>query len=577
MKGLLNRLKVPSAWLGLVLVVSLLAGCGFNPSLHLNLQETPLDKDAAFAYLEARTKWLNGDQAGALKAYQTALDHDPTSVYLHLETAKLLWSLGKVHAALLQAGMARNLAPDNPKIYELLGNLYYDGKQWKAAVASFEKVLELDPEKVKPYLFLSSLYADQKNYNRAVTILKRLLKRKPNSIMGNFYLGRINLEIGLTYEAEKYLLKVVSLKPTFIPALEALGILYTNQKKYDQAAARYQRILRIDPHNDKAKWDLSQIYIRQRKMGEALRLLKNLRAGQEGTSTMKVDIKIGLIYFDQKKYDEAIRVFSRLLKNYPGNNRIAYYLGTAYGEKGEVEKAVTVFSKIDAKSPLYSRAIIQQSHLLREAHREKEAIQLLRKALKKAPNIPVSYLALSTLLRTENKFAEAKSIIDKALALFPKNGDVYFEAGVVYDRLKDKKTCIKWMKKAIENNPKDASALNYLGYTYAEKGVNLDEAERLITRALKLRPKDGYIMDSMGWVYYQKGNYKKAAEFLERAIITSKKDAVIFEHLGDVYVKLLQFKKALGAYRESLKRTKKKDVIKRLHEKIGRVLKKIKD
>ena len=95
-------------------------------------------------------------------------------------------------------------------------------------------------------------------------------------------------------------------------------------------------------------------------------------------------------------------------------------------------------------------------------------------------------------------------------------------------------------------------ALNYLGYTYAERGTNLDEAEDLIKRALKFRPNDGYILDSLGWVYFKKKKFDEALIELEKAWKLAPNDPVIGEHLGDVYVKKNLWEKALKVYRRIL-------------------------
>jgi tetratricopeptide (TPR) repeat protein len=108
------------------------------------------------------------------------------------------------------------------------------------------------------------------------------------------------------------------------------------------------------------------------------------------------------------------------------------------------------------------------------------------------------------------------------------------------------------MRTVIRLDPKDANALNYLGYTYADLGKNLDEAERLVQEALKHKPEDGYIIDSLGWVYYKKGNYEKALEILEKAVSLVPDDPTILEHLGDAYIKLNDKKKALDIYKKSL-------------------------
>jgi tetratricopeptide (TPR) repeat protein len=100
---------------------------------------------------------------------------------------------------------------------------------------------------------------------------------------------------------------------------------------------------------------------------------------------------------------------------------------------------------------------------------------------------------------------------------------------------------VRYLKKVIEINPKHADALNYLGYSYADKGINLEEAHSLITRALELKPDNGYIMDSLGWVYFKSGKYDEALKHLLRAAELVKDDPAVLEHIGDVY-KLMGFK-----------------------------------
>ena len=104
------------------------------------------------------------------------------------------------------------------------------------------------------------------------------------------------------------------------------------------------------------------------------------------------------------------------------------------------------------------------------------------------------------------------------MRLDPKLNQAQFQLGARYDETKNKEKSIASMKKAIELNPQNAAALNYLGYTWAEMGVQLDDAEALIQRALKIEPNDGFFIDSLGWVYYQKGDYSRAVEQLERAV-----------------------------------------------------------
>ena len=172
-------------------------------------------------------------------------------------------------------------------------------------------------------------------------------------------------------------------------------------------------------------------------------------------------------------------------------------------------------------------------------------------------------------------FGSVIEAMEHVIALDPKNDQAYFQLGALYDETKNKDKSIANMKRAIELNPKNAPALNYLGYTWAEMGVHLDEAESLILRALKIEPNDGFFIDSLGWVYYQKGDYGKAVEQLERAVEITVDDPTIMEHLGDAYEKNSRLDRALERYREALSKAKEADQIKRIQEKIQRLEKKI--
>jgi len=154
------------------------------------------------------------------------------------------------------------------------------------------------------------------------------------------------------------------------------------------------------------------------------------------------------------------------------------------------------------------------------------------------------------------------------VALEPKNDKYHFTLGALYDESKQRPASIEEMRKAIDLNPKNAQALNYLGYTYAESGSHLDEAERLIKRALAIEPEDGFYIDSLGWVYYQKGEYGKAAEQLEKAVNLTGDDPTITEHLGDAYSKLGRSEQAGQQYEDALRRTTDQEQVARLKGKL---------
>ncbi len=162
--------------------------------------------------------------------------------------------------------------------------------------------------------------------------------------------------------------------------------------------------------------------------------------------------------------------------------------------------------------------------------------------------------ALATLKRGLEKIQNAEGI--------------HFQIGALYDKMGAFDKMVAEMKEVLRLNPNHADALNYLGYSYSERNIHLEEALKLIQKAMELKPNMGYITDSLGWVYYKLGDYKRAVTELEKANQLTPDDSMITEHLADSYVKLSRVEKAIEFYEKALKLDPKSDQKERLQKKI---------
>jgi tetratricopeptide (TPR) repeat protein len=259
----------------------------------------------------------------------------------------------------------------------------------------------------------------------------------------------------------------------------------------------------------------------------------------------------------------------------PENDRARYYLGATYVELKADEKALAEFSKIGENSELYLDSRLQMAYLYERTEQLQSAIDSVQSVLRRKNDRKEVFAFLSSLYRKAKDFPKAVEAMERVVVLDPKSDQAYFQLGALHDEAKNKEQSVANMKRAIELNPKNAAALNYLGYTWAEMGVQLDEAEELILQALKIEPNDGFYVDSLGWVYFQKGDYPRAVEQLERAVEITVDDPTIIEHLGDAYEKVGKPDRALLRYRDAVKKSKEDDQIKRIREKMERLEKKI--
>lgn len=157
---------------------------------------------------------------------------------------------------------------------------------------------------------------------------------------------------------------------------------------------------------------------------------------------------------------------------------------------------------------------------------------------------------------------EAIKVYQAIIKQKPDFAEGYFWLGYFYEETGERKKAISMWKKTLTFDIKHADALNSLGYIYAEEGINLDEAEGLVKRALEGDSDNGAYLDSLGWIYFKKEDYKQAEEYLVKAL-KYLKEPVIYEHLGDLYVKLKDIDKALKSYKEGLVLDPEDDSLKR--------------
>jgi tetratricopeptide (TPR) repeat protein len=152
----------------------------------------------------------------------------------------------------------------------------------------------------------------------------------------------------------------------------------------------------------------------------------------------------------------------------------------------------------------------------------------------------------------QEQYPRAAELYQEGLAKEPDHPQLHFNLGLVYDKLKEFDPFVKEMEAAIRLDPKYSEALNYLGYTYAEKDMKLPEAVDLIQRALAVKPEDGAYVDSLGWAYYRLGRWDDAVKELERASTLLPDDAVIHEHLGEAYFRTKRSDDARESWLKSL-------------------------
>lgn len=236
-------------------------------------------------------------------------------------------------------------------------------------------------------------------------------------------------------------------------------------------------------------------------------------------------------------------------------------------------KAMAALGKIGPSSPLYWQARLRMANLDAQDDRLDQAIRRLRLLIAEKPERIDAALTLADLLRSKERYSEAVSAYDTAISRLKNTQErdwpIYFGRGIVLERVKQWPKAEADMKKALELSPEQPYVLNYLGYSWIDQGMHLDEGMKMLKRATELRPDDGAITDSVGWAYYRLGQYGEAVDWLERASEQKGDDATIVEHLGDAYWHVGRFREARFEWQRALNQKPEKDRLPVIQDKLA--------
>jgi tetratricopeptide (TPR) repeat protein len=266
---------------------------------------------------------------------------------------------------------------------------------------------------------------------------------------------------------------------------------------------------------------------------------------------------LGTIYREANKYQLAVETFRRML-DLGDENAVRGYqqIIDTYRDNKQWQLATNVAEEAAKKFP--NDRDLQMVAAAQEADMGSAgpAIEHVKSLLKDSPaDDQRVYIALAQMYSRVKQWPEAEENINKAIELSTKPEDrdyAFFVAGSIYERQKKYDKAEEAFHKVLADDPKNAQALNYLGYMLADRDTRLEEALGYIRRAVALDPQNGAYLDSLGWAYYKMGNYDLAEENLRRASERINNDPTVHDHLGELYMKTGRLKLAAANWERSL-------------------------
>jgi tetratricopeptide (TPR) repeat protein len=363
------------------------------------------------------------------------------------------------------------------------------------------------------------------------------------------------------------------------------------------AEAKYRRAIEIDKNGLRTVLAVAEGLRRLGKNDEARELLKSygekhadsvvmdglvapnapvpkLPTTASGVAEILFDIG-GILASDPRnqRTDVALIFYELAASLKPDHDFVWLMIAGLYEQFQLIPKVVWALGKIGPSSPLYWQARLRIAALDAQQEKFDQAVSRLRTLVAEKPDRIDAALTLAELLRTKERYADAVQAYDTAVQrirnIEERHWQVFFGRGIVFERLKQWPKAEADMKKALELSPEQPHVLNYLGYSWIDQGLHLQEGMKMLQRATELRPDDGAITDSVGWAFYRLGQYDKAVEWLERAIEQKSDDATITEHLGDAYWHVGRFREARFQWERALNQKPDKDRLAVIKDKLA--------
>ena len=265
---------------------------------------------------------------------------------------------------------------------------------------------------------------------------------------------------------------------------------------------------------------------------------------------------LGTLYRETGKTQHALDTFRQML-DMSDDSAIHGYeqIIDTYREQKQWAQATTAVQEATERFPKNTGLRLVLAGQLVDNGKVQEGIGEAKKLLKGNKEDREIYIAISQIYSRMRQWKEAEEVAASAerLSDTPEALEyVHFVQGSIFERQKKFDLAEEHFRNVLANNPKNAGALNYLGYMYADRGIRLDEALTLIKKALEIEPQNGAYLDSLGWAYFKQGNYELAEENLHKAISKISNDATLHEHLGDLYQKTGRLKLATAHWERAL-------------------------
>jgi tetratricopeptide (TPR) repeat protein len=485
---------------------------------------------ASGSYLAARHAGGQKDAAAAATYYRAALRGDPRNNELLGRTFLAVLANGEVDEAVKLAERVLQVDKTDRIARLVLGVRALKQKQYPVARRELAQSIRGPITDLTATLLSAWTMASPGESKSAVDTIDKLAGADWYAIFKDLHAALILDLAGQKKEAAKRFERAYKLDPTALRVVQSYGSFLSRQGNnaealkvfatFEEALPRHPLIVEAVNELKAGKKLAPMVDTPQAGAAEVLYGLGSALGRRGGED-------LGLVYLQLALY---------LVPSHP---LALLSLGDLYEAMKKPELANKTYERVPLSSPLQRNAQIQLALNLDTLEKTDEAKASLEKLIAANPGDLEAIMALGNVLRGRKQFAECADVYTKGIDTITKteksNWVIYYFRGICLERAKQWGKAEADLKKSLDLFPDQPHVLNYLGYSWIDQGLNLDDGMRMIKRAVEQRADDGYIVDSLGWAYYRLGNMDEAVKHLERAVELKPEDPTINDHLGDAY------------------------------------------
>lgn len=405
-----------------------------------------------------------------------------------------------------------NVLSRKAELYERLG--YFDD-----AINATEKLITLDPSNVPLQNLLIELYEKNKQYDKALEIINDIIRSYPDNLEARERKAQIYINQDDWYNASKEYNYILEQPDVPLDIKIRIGSSFFSASFNDSTLLPLAKSLFNTIDKDTIDWQV-KLYL-----GAIASLEKNDSLAERNFNLVtelapwnsEGWVRLGGLYFDNHRYDDAIKILSRAIEKFPEDFMVNLLLGISYSQKDDYQKAEKYLQKAVQLNPNDINALSSYGYTLNRLGNKEDAIFYLK----------------------------------KALAIDSTNVNLLGTLGLIYDDTEQWELCDSIYSLALKVDSLNPTINNNYAYALSKRKIRLDDALKMAETAIKAEPHNSSFLDTIGWVYFMLGDYEKAKKYIEEALQIGGERAEVLEHLGDVIFMLGKKDEALSIWKKA--------------------------